>query len=201
LETSPVQIEFRFDWSREQNPADYVVKGDHRRQRKFADIIDDTSARIVARNVSLQTYRPLEKFPKLYEVFAAIRSADDAIKFVRTYGPLTEDGLWGKGDAIHMIVAWARNMDAGHLHVGFAFALLKAWLLVGKDGPYLTAQPSNLHDALWLQYAEARAAGLANRCKQCKRLFAAGPDAGRRKGAEFCSIECKTKYHSLKRSR
>jgi len=196
-----VQIEFRFDWWRERNPADYVVKGDHRRQPRLTDIIDDTSARIVAKRVSLQHYQPLENFPKLYEVFAAIRSTDDAIKFVRTYGPLTEDGLHGKGDAIHLIVGWARNMDAGNLHAGFAFASLKAWLLVGRDGPNLVAEPSSLQDALWLQYAQARAAGLANRCKQCKRLFATGPDAGRCKGAEFCSIECKTKFHSLKRSR
>jgi hypothetical protein len=33
------------------------------------------------------------------------------------------------------------------------------------------------------------------------KLFATGLDAKRRKGAKFCSNECKTKFNSLKRSR
>jgi hypothetical protein len=90
---------------------------------------------------------------------------------------------------------------AGNLHVGMVFAQLNASLVAERDGLHLKIAPTDLLEALWLQFAQAVSKGLANRCKQCEALFATGPDAKRRRGAEFCSLECKTKYHSLKRSR
>jgi hypothetical protein len=202
-----VQVEIRFNWWRERDPSDYVVKGDHRRRPSFTDILHDGLPSIAAKGVRLEPYQPLKEFPDLFAQFAAIQSADDAIKFVKNFGPLTERGLptergsQGKGDTFTIIVGQSQAMASGTLHVGSVLCSLNTGLVAGHDGIHLIAEPNNLLDALWLQYAEARAAGLANRCKQCKRLFATGPDAGRRRGAEFCSIECKTKYHSLQRSR
>jgi hypothetical protein len=78
---------------------------------------------------------------------------------------------------------------------------MNARLVGAHDGIRLQVEPSNLLDALWFQYAQASFKGLTNRCKQCDQLFATGPNAKRRRGAEFCSVECKTKFHSLERSR
>src|SRR5262249_35607027 len=155
----------------------------------------------------LDQYNPIDEFPDLYERFARIKSEEDVIKFVRAYGPLTHDGLSGKGDTIHIIQGRAEGIAAGRLPPaglgGFEFVMcdLHATLAADHVGIHLKTESSNLLDALWLQFAEAVSLGLANRCKQCKELFATGPDAKRRKGAEFCSVECKIKFHSLKRSR
>src|SRR5262249_45184831 len=116
------------------------------------------------------------------------------------------DGLQGKGDIIHVIQRQAEGMAAGRLPpyglpVEWVLCDLHATLAAGHEGIHLRVEPTNLRDALWLQFAEAASLGLANRCKKCKELFAPGRDAKRRKGAEFCSVECKTKFHSLKRSR
>ena len=94
-------------------------------------------------------------------------------------------------------------MADGNLHPNLVyFAELKgARLTVEHDGFHLQVEPTNLRDALWFQFADALCRRQANRCRQCKQLFATGPAAKRRKGTVFCSIECKIKFHSLKRSR
>src|SRR5262249_52231595 len=201
-----MEIEISFGWWRERNQRDYVIKGDPRKRsisERVHEILRNDIPHIVAKGVALDPYRPLDEFPDLYGRFMDIRSADDAIKFVRTFGPLTLEGMRGKGESIRQIEGQARGMAEGNLHVGFEVCSITAQLFAGYDGLRLRVVPNNLLDALWLQYAQAKAAGLANRCRnpECQRLFATGPDAGRRRGAEFCSVECKTKFHSLKRSR
>lgn len=201
-----MQTEISFGWWRERNQKDYEIKNAGNRPT-FTGIIRDDWPRIRAKGAALDPYRPLDEFPDLYERFAKIKSEADAIKFVRAYGPLTCDGLNGKGDTIFLIQRQAESMAAGNVLAGaamldgVALCNLNAVLAADHDGLHLRIEPSNLRDALWLQFADAAFKGLANRCKQCKRLFATGPDAGRRRKAQFCSIECKTKYHSLKRSR
>jgi hypothetical protein len=200
-----MQTNITFAWWRERNPSDYeeiMVERPARRPR-FSDVLHpERQARIVAKGVSLERYEPLERFPDLYERFANLRSQEDVINFVRRFGPLTDEGLHGgKGDCLFTALHQAGCMAAGNLHIGLVFCTLNAELVADHDGIHLKVEPTNLLDALWLQFAEAAAAGRANRCRQCKALFATGPDANRRKGAEFCSVECKTKYHSLKRSR
>jgi hypothetical protein len=167
------------------------------------DILHDRWPRIVAKGVCLDRYEPLAEFPDLYERFARIKSQADAVKFIRTFGPLTEEGLpKGRGESLELVMDNAENMAKGHLHVGLVpVADLKARLVPDGGALALIVEPTDLREALWLQFAQAASRGHANRCRQCGSLFATGPDAGRRKGAEFCSVECKTRWHSLKRSR
>jgi hypothetical protein len=195
-----METEISFGWWRERDPKDYEIKNAGNRPT-FAGILRDDWPRIRAKGIALDPYNPIDEFPDLYERFARVRSEADVIKFVRAYGPLTHDGLGGKGDTIQKVQRQAESMAAGNLHVGLVLCNLDAVLAADHDGIHLRVKPANLLDALWLQFAQAASKGLANRCKQCKAVFATGPDTKRRKGAEFCSVECKTKFHSLKRSR
>jgi hypothetical protein len=200
--TALMQTEINFSWWRERNRRDYNQTGTLRSGPVFADVLHGEEARIVAKGKSLERYQPLKEFPDLWARFAERRSATDIIEFVRTFGPYTEDGLaGGKGDDITRMLRHAEVMASGRIHAGFILCTLNARLTAEHDGIRLRIEPSNLEDALWLQYAQALAAGHANRCRHCSKVFATGPDAKRRKGAQFCSIECKTKFHSLKRSR
>jgi hypothetical protein len=201
-----MQADLNFTWFRERNPRDYKeIMPELRREKRpnIADyVLKDRIARIVAKGVAVERYQPLEKFPDLYARFADLRSQDDVAKFIRTFGPLTEEGFPdGKGDDLFAMLGQAQSIRAGNLHVGIVFTKLNASLVAERDGLHLKIAPANLLEALWLQFAQAASKGLANRCKQCGALFATGPDAKRRRGAEFCSLECKTKYHSKIRSR
>jgi len=201
-----MQADISFTWFRERNPRDYEeIMPELRRERPsfVGRILHGRVPRIIAKGVSYEQYKPLEQFPDLYARFAKLRSQEDVVKFVRTFGPLTEEGLHkGKGDDLFMGLRMAESMAAGNLPVGWApVCTLNATLVADHDGIHLKVEPTNLLDALWLQFARAASKGLTNRCRQCKALFATGADAKRRKGAEFCSVECKTKFHSLKRSR
>jgi hypothetical protein len=205
-----MQTEISFQWWRERNPKDYEIKNAGTKPNILAVLHEDWPANeptIRAKRIALDPYNPLDEFPDLYERFTKIRSEADAIKFVRAYGPLTVEGLNGKGDIIQIIQGQARNMARGWpvayglLGLPEPHVPLYATLAADQNGFHLKIEPASLLDALWLQFAEAVSRGLANRCKQCNRLFATGPDAGRRRGAEFCSEQCKIKFHSLKRSR
>jgi hypothetical protein len=200
-----MQADVIFTWWRERNPSDYKeIMPEVRREKPtmVGYVLKGRVSWMVATGVGLERYEPLEKFPDLYARFAKLRSEEDVANFIRTFGPLTEHGLQGgKGDNLFHLLRQAESMAAGNLHVGMVFAQLNARLVAEHDGFHLRVEPTNLLEALWFQFAQAASKGLANRCKECGALFATGPDAKRRKGAEFCSLECKTKYHSLKRSR
>jgi len=200
-----MQADVHFTWWRQQNPSDYKeIKPEVRREKPtmVGYVLKDQTSRIVAKGAGLERYEPLKKFPDLYARFAKLRSQDDVVKFIRTFGPLTQDGLHGgKGDNLFKMLRQAESMAAGNLHVGIVLTNLNASLVAEHDGIHLRVEPTNLLEALWFQFAQAASKGLANRCKQCGALFATGPDAKRRRGAEFCSLECKTQYHSKIRSR
>jgi hypothetical protein len=201
-----MEAEIGFSWWRERNPRDYEeINADAPFPSSFVDEIrDDKGHRIVAKGVRLEAYRPIDEFPDLFQLYAKVRSQEDAVKFVRTFGPLTEEGLPGrKGDDVQKVLVLAQAMAAGRLggEFGLPVCSLNARLVAEHDGIHLRVEPTNLLEALWFQFADAVKRGQASRCRQCKTLFTTGPDAKRRRGAEFCSIECKTKFHSLKRSR
>jgi hypothetical protein len=200
-----MQADIRFSWWRERNQRDYEeIKPEAFRQRPlFAEVVEhDRVPRIIAKGACLERYEPLKEWPDLYERFARLRTQSDAVKFVRTFGPLTTRGLpEGKGDSLYTVLRQAESMAAGTLNIGLVVCSLNARLVADHDAIRLLAEPADLADALWLQFAQAKSKGLANLCKQCNSLFATGPETRRRKGAQFCSVECKTKHHSLKRSR
>jgi hypothetical protein len=200
-----MQADVRFTWFRERDLRNYKeIKPELRRETPTMEgyVLKDRVARIVAKGVGLERYEPLKEFPGLFASFAKLRSQEDVVEFIRRFGPLTEEGLpKGKGDNLFRMLRQAENMAAGNLHVGIVLTKLNAILVAEHDGIHLRVEPANLLEALWFQFAQAASKGLANRCKQCGALFATGPDAKRRRGAEFCSLECKTEYHSKIRSR
>jgi hypothetical protein len=201
-----MQADISFTWWRERNQKDYVEVLPEERRHKRPSFVRYVAMgqvpRIVAKGVCLERYQPLTEFPDLYERFAKLRSQDDVVKFIRTYGPLTEEGLkGGKGDDTFKGLRQAESMAAGNLHIGFVICNLNTRLVADHSGLRLQAEPNDLLDALWLQFAQARSKGLANRCEQCGELYATGPNTKRRRHTKFCSVKCKTKYHSLKRSR
>jgi hypothetical protein len=201
-----MQADIDFYWWRERNSRDYVEWGPPLPLVGMPSMVDlvlnNQEPRIRAKGVCLEQYQPLKEFPDLFTRFAKLHSQAQAVKFIRTFGPLTARGMQdGEGDSIFLALGQARNIRDRHLHVGFIFSSLDARLVAQHNGLRLSVEPPDLQSALWLQLADATARGIANRCERCGALFATGPDAGRRRGAKFCSIECKTEYHSMKRSR
>jgi hypothetical protein len=167
---------------------------------------DIVPARIIGNGGPLKSYRPLDD-QTMFTRFAAIRSEQDVFRFVEKFGPLTRNGFAGrKGDVIPEIICQAEDMSDSRRVIAMALPKLDVTLVSDPinpitGSPRLKVSPSTLLDALWLQFAQARSAGAGQRCPQCHKWFMTGPDAGRRLNAKYCSVECKTKFLSLKRSR
>ena len=132
----------------------------------------------------------------LFKRFAEIKTPEDVLKFVETYGPLTYAGLRGKGDIVEEIIDEARDMRNGvRKHLG----KLNVSIDTTADEAMLNVRPACLLDAIWLQYAQANPRTRPRR--QCGERFLFGAAAGRRRDAQFCSDECRKRFNSLKRSR
>ncbi len=189
------EAEIVFTWWRERDPRNYEVVEGRESGRPLLDAaptsIDPT--RIKPNRKCLDRYRPLDEFQTLWERFARIEKREDAVEFVRAYGPLSREGLRGKGDAIVDILLEAESMQSGSIG--------KVTLDASVADGTLRISPRSLLDAIWLQYTKIKSEGRANRCPQCRALFAKGPDTGRRADAKFCSDECRVKLNSLARSR
>jgi hypothetical protein len=155
-------------------------------------------ARIVRNGGALQSYRPLEHFPTLFDRFIKMATSEKgALEFVEKFGPLTHDGLRGKGEIVLDVVDQARDMTGGP---GTALVKkLNASITVERDGVRLKLWPGCLLDALWLQLAQANPRSRV--CPQCRKPFLIGGVVKRRKDAQFCTDECRIKFNSLARSR
>jgi len=159
---------------------------------------DIEPARIVRNGGKLQSYRPLEHFPALFDRFINTATSETGVlEFVQKFGPLTHDGLQGKGDIVPDIIDQSRAMTGGP---GTALVKkLNASITVERDGVRLKLWPGCLLDALWLQLAQANAR--SRECPQCRQPFRIGVAVNRRKDARFCTDECRIKFNSLARSR
>ncbi|HYZ40950.1 MAG TPA: hypothetical protein VE687_10025 [Stellaceae bacterium] len=73
----------------------------------------------------------------------------------------------------------------------------------GSKVPKIKLHPADLLGALWLQLSQALSRGdtAARQCQHCGVWFIAGGTTGRRIDAKFCSVEHRTLFNSLKRSR
>jgi hypothetical protein len=153
-------------------------------------------ARIVRNGGALQSYRPLEHFPTLFDDFIRTATSEKGVlEFVEKFGPLTRGGL-GKGEIVPEVVDQARDMARyGTRGLG----KLNAWIEMDHEGMRLKVKPSCLLDALWLQLAQANTR--SRQCPQCRKPFLIGPAVKRRKDARFCTDECRIKFNSLDRSR
>ena len=159
---------------------------------------DIEPARVVRNRGALQSYRPLEHFPALFDRFINTATSETGVlEFIKNFGPLTHDGLGGKGDVVPNIIDQARAMAGGP---GTALVKkLNASITVERDGVRLKLWPACLLDALWLQLAQANA--ISKQCPQCRKPFRIGVAVNRRKDARFCSDDCRIKFNSLERSR
>jgi len=155
-------------------------------------------ARVVRNGGELQSYRPLQHFENLFDRFINTATSENGVlEFIQKFGPLTHNGLQGKGDIVPDIIEQARAMAGGP---GTALVKkLNASITVERDGVRLTLWPGCLLDALWLQLAQANTR--SRLCPQCRKPFRIGVAVKRRKDARFCSDECRIKFNSLERSR
>lgn len=177
--------------------------------------------RIVRRGGSLESYRPLDRYETLYSFYAKnAQSADGLLAFIKKFGPLTESGLKDleNGDEIPFLLGHARRMrDLLDLHSrqprelvrrigseGMALPGIAATLVPSRrgDGLRLRLTPPSLLFALWLQLGQALTGdATVHRCLQCGTWFEAGPKAGRRRDAKFCSDDHRIAFNSRKRSK
>ena len=154
--------------------------------------------------MAVRHYRPLEVFPNLFRRFIEDASTEEGVfEFVENFKPLTYDGLRGKAEVVREIIDQAQSMFEA-LRGGIIATPLNrliASIETDRNGQMrLKVRPACLLDALWLQLALAKSVSNFRECRQCQKSFMAGRGTNRRADAKFCSVECKTKYFSLKRS-
>jgi hypothetical protein len=164
--------------------------------RDLLDLPPTEPTRIVRNGGRLIRYEPL-RIETLFEHFSRLRTEDDVLKFVETYGPLTDSGTRrGKGDNVRELIEEAKDMRS---RTGRPPWNLYVSINPTRDELRLRVRPACLLDAIWLQYAQANTR--SRECPQCHEQFLVGAAAGRRADAEYCSEQCRVKFNSLKRSR
>jgi hypothetical protein len=189
-----------FTWYRDPKGYRLVPAKLPRRGQSIMDVPmgDIEPARVVRNRGPLQSYRPLDHFPALFDRFINTATSEAGVlAFVEKFGPLTHDGLRGRGDVVLDVIDQARAMTGGP---GTALVKkLNASITVERDGVRLKLWPACLLDALWLQLAQANTR--SRECPQCRKPFLIGAAVKRRKDARFCKDECRIKFNSLERSR
>jgi len=161
-----------------------------------APMADIEPSRIVRNGGELQSYRPLEIHNLAGLFIKMARSETGVLEFVEKFGPLTSDGLRGKGEIVFEIIDQAEAMVRyGTKGLG----RFKAWIEIDNEGMRLKVQPTSLLDALWLLLAQTNTRSRV--CRQCRTPFPIGVAVGRRRDAKFCSDDCRIKFNSLERSR
>jgi hypothetical protein len=187
--------------------------GQSNADRILAAKLDKAVDLIIGNGGALVPYKPLNKVPDLFNIFAKIpRTAEGVLNFVNTYGHFTNAGIvGGRGDMVPAILDEAEEMSkrldrlsSSSPSLGPEIPLTKLLGFVVRDrasgGITLKLVPATLRDALWLQLAEALSAGSKIRkCRfeLCGEWFRAGVGADRRADAEFCSDEHRKRFNSL----
>ena len=132
------------------------------------------------------------KFQILVGRFIRMATSESGLlAFIEKYGPLTFDGLRGKGDNVPAIIDQAKAMlRPGHTSLN----KLNASIVIDYGEMRLKVWPACLLDALWLNVAQKNIR--SKECQQCHKPF-----VDRRRDAKFCSDQCRIAFNSLKRSR
>ena len=161
--------------------------------------------RIVRLGGKLKSYQPFETVSRLHTQFIDMAKTETGVlKFVKAFGPLTQEGLRGEGEDVRYVIDQAEEMSEVLRGRIIAMPLNRLIASIETDRNNITSlkvRPACLLDALWLQVAQAKSVSKVRECRQCGEPFRAGRGTDRRADAKFCSPECKTKYFSLKRSR
>ena len=193
------ELTFDFVWYKDQKgyrliPAKPLKlrKGQSMLDVEAADI---QPARIVRNGGKLERYQPL-KIPNLFRKFIDVRSDEDVLKFVNTFGPLTHHGLRGTGEIVPAIIDQAENMSKVIRGGIFSMPLSKLNVSIVTDhnaSIRLKVSPGCLLYALWLQLAQAQSGPNKTKlrfCAQCDKPL----DADKRADAKFCSDKCRVNY-------
>lgn len=182
--------------------------------------------RIVRRGGQLRSYRPLDRFDRLFHQFAVDAITPKGVfGFVERFGPLTKDGLdENRGEDVEIAISHATEMrrvlDAYERHntsdiaqmlgpkgkslLDSPISTIEVKLVFdpAENTPKLQFTMPNLITALWFQLAQSMASGaILRRCQHCNKPFGAGPGTTRRADAKFCSDAHRTEFNSLKRSK
>jgi hypothetical protein len=173
-------------------------------------------ARIVHRDGKLQPHWPLRDFPKLFDQFSRANTAEKLLSFVKTFGPLSNEGRNPKvGDYVIHLLDHARQMQL-LINAHRSGQRKEIATIVGPKGlpldrgalgdvrvmlvfdpvtekPRLQFTPKHLLSALWLQLGDylSDEPNLIE-CRHCGSTFERGPGAGRRGDAMFCSDQLST---------
>jgi hypothetical protein len=168
------------------------------------------------RNDNFEVLEPLNN-KALYGAFSNdVVKAEDVLKFVQSYGPLTDQGN-DQGDEVHYVL-WhvermrdllklmsARRRTASPAKA-FGLPLMPLFAGISWDPkthlPRWVMQPHTLLDGLWLQFGQAITRGARiQTCRLCGEWFEVGYPTGRRLDSKFCRDEHRVQYNSLKRSK
>ena len=158
---------------------------------------DIQPARIVRNGGKLQPYRPFE-FPSdllIKEFIGATKSENGMLEFVKRFGPLTYEGLRGRGEIVWELRDQANEMSEvmlGRIY-GKVLGKLNVSISSQREGIYLKVEPPDLLSALWLLVARTKR---KRQCLQCNRAL-----IGLRADAKFCSDACRIAFNSLERTR
>jgi hypothetical protein len=143
--------------------------------------------RIVWRGSALKRYRPLDKFPQVFQQFAKVTTDRQLLEFMNRFGPLTDNG-YKSGENVASILTHAQQIrrlrdayEAGR-PAALAQIIGPKGMAIG-EGPIGDVQvrlifdpvmgasqvqlaPRNLLNGIWLQLA-----GPWRPCQHCGELF------------------------------
>jgi hypothetical protein len=173
--------------------------------------------RIVPRGGKLIRYRPMT-LDRLYTRFASVRTADDLLRFIERFGPLTELGR-SRDDGEPVLNA-LEHAEAFRSFLNYRGddAALASW--AGAEGKRigrlevmlvqdaasgalcLEYRPPSLLSALWLQLARKLSGNPPFReCLYCGIWFETGPGTGRRRDAKFCTDDHRVVFNRHKQTK
>jgi len=168
------------------------------------------------RNDNFEVLEPLNN-KALYGAFSNdVVKAEDVLKFVQSYGPLTDQGN-DQGDEVHYVLWHAERMRdllklmsarrrTARPAKAFGLPLMPLFAGINWDAktnlPRWVMQPHTLLDGLWLQFGQAITRGARiQTCRLCGEWFEVGYPSDRRLDSKFCCDEHRVQYNSLKRSK
>lgn len=200
-----MDVTLNFTWYKDTKGYRFVPTTTKRRPGQSildAKLADIQPARIVRLGGTLLSYRPFEKVSRLHNQFISLAKTESGVlRFVETFGPLTHEGLRGKGDAVHDVITHAEDMTKvlrGGI-VALPLGPLQTTIQSDRRGVMrLEVRPRSLIDALWFELSQDKSKTDFRECLECSKLFQVGGGA-RRVGAIFCSDECRVKHNNKHR--
>ena len=168
------------------------------------------------------------QFPRLFQDYLDAKTESAAVQFCNQYGvPIR--GMIGWDDPIDarlyariMNAMPLSQFNAKRIALEKEISALRSWraqgdgyydfpafdslqsrhcIEWGPDRPQEVRRPASLYDLMLFQaFQHYSGMGSAARtCPQCRRLFVAGPNTGKRSDATFCTRQCGDAYYNGKR--